>query len=123
MLTKAFTAVVLAGALWVAGDAAYQRLDCCRPGANCCSPARECCELTSSSSSNCCSTASRASLLAGKHDCCSSATTAPCCNATINYCTRIDQIVSGCCCEFVDGQYRCLITGEVSSECCCIPLE
>lgn len=43
MLTKLFSAVVLTGSLWVAGDAATRQLGCCYPGADCCNPPQECC--------------------------------------------------------------------------------
>ena len=33
------------------------------------------------------------------------------------------EVYEGCCCEVVNGGFRCLITGIVSDECCCIPLE
>jgi hypothetical protein len=71
MLMKTMIAVVMSGALWVAGDAAYKQFgccnqrsacnappscctitrtpstgDCCAPESDCCEPARECCEKT-----------------------------------------------------------------------------
>ena len=38
MFTKIVAALAMTGALWVAGDAAYSRLDCCFPGSVCCDP-------------------------------------------------------------------------------------
>lgn len=60
MLTKMVTALVMSGALWVAGDAAYQNVECCFPGSSCCQPPRECCYSATSSDSGstpaCCKT-------------------------------------------------------------------
>jgi hypothetical protein len=113
--------VVLAGALWVAGDAAYKHFGCCDVGADCCSEPSACCLVSAKQpTSDCCSTAKPVS------ECCAVKTSAsapqPCCDAAFTYCTRTDTIYEGCCCEVVNGQYRCLITGIVSDECCCIPL-
>ena len=56
MVTKLLTALVMSGALWVAGDAAYQRFDCCSTSVKSChsAPATksdDCCDVPS----NCCS--------------------------------------------------------------------
>src|SRR5687767_10847426 len=96
MLTKVLTAVLLSGALWVAGDAAYQKLGCCFPTSECCDPPRECCfdAENQSSSSSCCSTKSSCcdapsrSSLTAKKSCCSEANPVQCCDAAIVYCTR-----------------------------------
>jgi hypothetical protein len=59
MLTKMCAAVVMAGALWVGGDAAYTSFGCCFPGSECCNPASECCVgVTSEKTSDCCSSGS-----------------------------------------------------------------
>lgn len=128
MLTKMLTAMMMTGALWVAGDAAYQKLDCCFLGLDCCQPQRECCfRATSTKESNCCLSGSDrgkpapACCAALKSDCC--ATKSSCCEATYVYCTRTEEVYEGCCCEIVNGQHRCLVTGIVSDECCCIPLD
>ena len=71
MLTKLCAAVVMAGALWVSGDAAYQSLGCCNAGSECCDPVSECCvSATSQKTSDCCSSGS---------DCC--APVSECCVA------------------------------------------
>lgn len=57
MLTKLFAGLVMAGALWVAGDAAYSSVGCCYSGSECCPS--ECC---AAETSDCCS--------AGGDDCC-----------------------------------------------------
>lgn len=132
MLTKIVTAVLLTGALVVAGDAAYQKIGCCFHGSECCDPASECClnSANPTSTGNCCSTqetpsccssVSRSAL--AKKSCCSEANPAPCCDAAFTYCTRTGLIYEGCCCEVVNGQYHCLITGIVSDECCCVPID
>jgi hypothetical protein len=127
MLTKLLSAVVLTGALWVAGDAAYQKFDCCTQGSDCCNPPRECCVLaTKQKASDCCSRGSdccnpsRECCLAAKSS--SKAQTTSCCQSTYVYCTLTDEIYEGCCCEIVNGRHRCLVTGTVSDVCCCIPL-
>ena len=136
MLTKVLTTLMLTGALVVAGDATYQRVGCCFPGADCC-PFSSCCFGVAQQKSNCCSTQStrsdccaapsrstaQSSCCAQEKNCCSATTTSPCCDAAFVYCTRTGEIYLGCCCEIVNGQYRCLITGAVSDECCCIPLD
>lgn len=121
MLTKMLAAIVMTGALWVAGDAAYQKFGCCFEGSDCCNPARECCVLAAKQpASDCCSTGS---------SCCSAVKsnsnveTTRCCDSAYTYCMQTGEIYDGCCCEIVDGQFRCLITGVVSDECCCIPIE
>ncbi len=128
MMTKMLTAIVMTGALWVAGDAAIQQFgcsfrcpfssqgtggccvlatkpkagDCCSSGSDWCTPARECCVGAKVSGS---------------------AASASCCTTAFSFCTRTGEVYEGCCCEIVNGQYRCLLTGAVSAECCCIPIE
>ena len=109
MFTKLMAAVVMTGALWVAGDSLYREFGTCSHGCRAqrtpenCSTGSSCCEVTRSS-------------------CCAQAATSQCGNSHFSYCTRTDQIVEGNCCEAVDGRFRCLITGEVSDECCCVPV-
>jgi hypothetical protein len=125
MLTKAITAIILSGALWVAGDAAYRQFGCCHLNDTCPLSGGCCHETPTQPSGDCCSQgASRADLL---KSCCENGATAAkadaCCDAAISFCTRTGEFYQGCCCEVVNGQYRCLLTGEISDECCCIPVE
>ncbi len=130
MLTKMLVAVVMTGALWVAGDAAYQRLgncstkcgtlpreccysastddtdDCCSTGSECCVPSRECCLTAAKKTSTCCAGEGQA-----------------CCDALFVYCTISGEVSVGCCCEVVDGERRCLVTGTAATPGCCIPIE
>jgi hypothetical protein len=57
MLTKMMAAVVMTGALWVAGDAASKNLGCCFLGSLCCSPTEDCCYgvKNTSTETDCCS--------------------------------------------------------------------
>ena len=113
MLTKAMAAVVLMGALWVAGDSLYREFGSCHRSSgcaarvqtppDCCSTGGSCCEVT------------RNSILA-------TAAVNPGCNSVLAYCTRTDQIVEGCCSEVIDGQFRCRLTGEIRDVCCCVPI-
>ena len=130
MLTKTLIAVVMSGALWVAGDAAYQQFGCCRQRSECNTPS-PCCTSTPAKSeeccpgggSDCCAPPSACCLLTAKARANAAQQTGACCEATFVYCTRTDSIYVGCCCEVVNGEHRCLITGETSKECCCIPIE
>ena len=75
MLTKILTAIVMSGALWVAGDAAHQRFDCCPFSGVCCNPPSECCStVTAVKTGDCCSTGD--DCCTPPSDCCSSATSA-----------------------------------------------
>src|SRR5947209_5262738 len=104
MLIKMLAAVALSGALWMAGDAAYQNFGCCSGSSECCYPPRECCfGATTPTAHNCCTEA--------KANCCAQEGTS-CCDASIVYCTRTDEFYEGCCCEIVDGRHLCLVTGE-----------
>jgi hypothetical protein len=115
----------MGGALLVAGDAAYKQFGCCTSRCNyspppCCAtqptPSSDCC---STKQPECCEAPSACCLLTAK----SAAKISECCNATYTYCTRTETINVGCCCEVVDGRFRCLLTGEISDECCCVPIE
>jgi len=54
MLTKSMIAIVLAGALWVAGDAAYKQIGCCNHRSGCNAPP-PCCTLPQSTGTgDCC---------------------------------------------------------------------
>jgi hypothetical protein len=127
MLTKVLAPVLLVGALWVGGDAAYKHFGCCQSDIESSGAPSACCLVkTKAPKSDCCSTGSECCQPIS--ECCLAVktnTTAaqPCCNAAYSYCLRTDTIVEGCCCEIVNGQYRCLLTGEVSDECCCIPID
>ena len=69
MLTKAIYAIVLTGALYVSGDAAFQSLSCCDTGSSCCVVPLECCSgATQKATSDCCSTGS--DCCAPLEDCC-----------------------------------------------------
>ena len=105
MFIKVFSVIALAGALLVTGDATIKGY------------------LASSSYSKCVvsSLPVQQSCCAKQAPCCQQEK--PCCATAYSYCTRTGEVYEGCCCEIVDGLYRCLITGEVSDECCCIPLE
>jgi hypothetical protein len=71
MLTKMMAALVMTGALWVAGDAAYQSFGCCHAGSECCYPVSECCfSAASQQTDDCCASGS---------DCC--APVSECCVA------------------------------------------
>lgn len=56
MLNKAMAVVVMVGALYVAGDAAYRQIgserSCCssrvQPVSDCCAPTTDCCSITRS---------------------------------------------------------------------------
>lgn len=79
MLTKLLASLVMAGALVVAGDAAYRGVGqspltpnpsppegrgatvCCYPGSECCYPGSECCWYESAPAGDCC---------ASGEDCC-----------------------------------------------------
>ncbi|MBM3994205.1 MAG: hypothetical protein FJ303_08640 [Planctomycetes bacterium] len=127
MLTKMFAAMLLTGAVWVAGDAAYERLGCCHSQSEC-GELRPTCGSTSQVRRDCCSAAkNKASDCCSKRsDCCSAGANAkgrPCCDAAYTYCTQTGDVYEGCCCEVVNGRFLCLITGIVSDECCCIPLK
>ena len=112
MLTKMMAAIVMTGALWVAGDAAYQKFDfgaqpksCClkKVTPDCCSTGSSCCEVS-------------------RKSCCTSTANARCCDAAYVYCTLTGEIYQGCCCIIVDGRDFCLATNTFVDECCCIPL-
>ena len=119
MLTKMLAAVVMAGALYVAGDAAYQKFGCCPTPAS-----GSCGSITSTDESDCCASSSSCCSAAKSSCCTTTVKAAVCCDAEYTYCTRTGQVYEGCCCEVVGpGLYRCLITGEVSEECCCVPIQ
>ncbi len=101
MLTKVFAAFALVGALVVAFDASVTSIGQSAPTERTAAVQKSCCAEQSS----CCVA----------HE--------PCCDAAYTYCTRTGQVYEGCCCEIVDGLYRCLVTGQISEECCCIPVE
>jgi hypothetical protein len=113
MLTKLMAAVVMTGALWVAGDSLYREFSTCGQQSGCSSRAQrtiDCC----STSTGCCEVT--------RSSCCSKTAVGACCDSPLTFCTRTGEVYEGCCCEVVNGQYRCLITGETSDECCCVPI-
>jgi hypothetical protein len=128
MFTKIAASVLLVGSLWVGGDAAYKHFGCCQEGLESSSAPSACCLVNAKApKADCCSTGSECCQPVS--ECClavkakvSTAAPQPCCDAEFTFCTRTGVIYEGCCCEVVNGQYRCLITGDVSDECCCIPL-
>ena len=59
MLTKVLTAIVLTGALWVAGDAAYQKFGCPLQALGLCPLQRGCCSSeTPAKTDGCCPSSS-----------------------------------------------------------------
>lgn len=116
MITKLMAAIVMTGALWVAGDSVYRNIEFCPFSGGCCSSRVRETPDCGSTGSDCCSIS--------RKSCCSQEQLVQtrCCDAPYVYCTLTGEIYEGCCCIIVDGRDFCVATGTFVDECCCIPL-
>jgi hypothetical protein len=110
MLTKLMAVVVTTGALGVAGHALVSEFGCPFSGGCCHSSKVEV-------KSNCCSTEQTS-------DCCSVSRSACCMAAPSSESTFVYSESTGQVhlVQRTDGGYQCVATGEILSECCCVPL-